>query len=452
MEQLVKEGMNIARLNFSHGSLEVHRHYIHTLREIATATGTPLAILQDLPGKKPRIGRLSRKWVSLKNNARVRLTAREVPGDEQVVSIDPPILLQAVREGDAILLNEGAIHLRAVSVTATDIECQVVRGGVLKPRMGLTLPGVSVPGPALTEQDLNFLSFGVEHQVDLIALSFVDKAADVAEAKKLLNQKGADIPVIAKIERREAIDNLLEILHAADGIMVARGDLGLEMPLTQVPVLQKEIIRHCNRLGKPVITATQMLESMVRSPSPTRAEASDVANAVFDGSDALMLSAETSVGRYPVEATRMMRRIIEQAEMALPYERLLAEKEADLEPRTDDAISFAACHIAHQLGAAAIVAFTFSGSTAWRVSKYRPRVPVLALTPHPTTLKKLALAWGVYPVEVVEPPTVDGLLELGAKLARELGYASAGDLVVITAGIPLSVPGTTNLVKVTRIM
>lgn len=451
IRSLVQAGMSVARLNFSHGSHEAHAEYIRNIREVAVETGLPVAILQDLPGRKLRTGSLRDSQVKLKKDAVITLTTQSIVGDEQRLSVNLPTLSQDVRTGNEILLGDGDIQLKVTAVVGKDVQCRTVSGGRLKSRMGVTIPGVSLSGPFLTEEDKQHLLFGLEHQVDLVALSFVSRAEDVAEVRKFLQGKGKDIPLISKIERRQAVDNFEKILSLSDGIMVARGDLGLEIPLPQVPIVQKEIIRKCNHAGKPVITATQMLESMVHSPSPTRAEVTDVANAVLDGSDAIMLSAETSVGRFPIAATGMMCRIAEEAEATLPYERLLTQKGADLEPTTDDAISYGACHIAHQLRASAIVAFTFSGSTAWRVSKYRPGVPILALTPRADTRLKLALAWGVYPFQVEEPPTIKGLFTLAAKLAKELGVAKAGDLIIITAGIPLGVPGTTNLLKVERV-
>jgi pyruvate kinase len=269
--------------------------------------------------------------------------------------------------------------------------------------------------------------------------------------RNFLKKRGADIPLIAKIEKWEALENLDKILAASDGLMVARGDLGIEIPLERVPLAQKEIIRKCNRAGKPVITATQMLESMIEAPHPTRAEVTDIANSIFDGTDAIMLSGETSIGRYPVEAVQVMMKIAQITEAALPYSKMLLDKGADLEPKTDDAISYAACHTAHQLGAAAIVAFTSSGSTARRVAKYRPGIPILSATPSPRQRRRLLISWGVYPYEVAETSDVADLLAQGTRLSLETGVAQKGDLIVITAGIPIGVEGTTNLLKVERV-
>lgn len=451
IERLVEAGMNVARLNFSHGTYETHERCIYNVREVAARKGLPIPIMQDLPGQKPRIGNLPGGEVRLDKGAKLVLTIRNVPGNERELPINLPSLPQGISMGSEVLLDDGALRLKVESATKTDIKCKVIDGGVLKSRRGILFPGIRLPGPFLTEQDIKHLSFGIDHEVDFIALSFVSRAAEVMEVKKILKERGADIPLIAKIERPEAVANLEEIISIADGVMVARGDLGVEIPLPKVPEVQKKVIRRCNHIGKSVITATQMLESMTSSASPTRAEVTDVANAIFDGSDAIMLSAETSIGKYPVEATLMMRQIAEEAEAALPYEEILLEKGKDLEPRTDDAISYDACHAAHQLKAVAIIAFTTAGSTALRVSKYRPKAPILAPTPSAVTRRRLSLAWGVYPLEAAEPSSVDALFEQGASLAKEIGVAKKGDLIVIVAGIPIGMPGITNLLKVERI-
>jgi len=287
--------------------------------------------------------------------------------------------------------------------------------------------------------------------VDFVALSFIKEANDILKVRNSLRKKKRVPAIIAKIERPEALDNLNEILEASDGAMVARGDLGIEIPIQRVPIVQKEIIQKCNHLGKPVIVATQMLESMVNVPRPTRAEVTDVANAIFDGADTLMLSEETAIGNYPVEAVSMMVQIALEAEAALPYEEILAKKGKDLQPQTDDAISYAACHTAHQLGAAAIIAFTSSGSTARRVAKYRPKVPIIAITPSPVTQRQLSLSWGVHAFQIPEPSKIAVLFARGARVAKRAGLAHDGDLVVITGGVPIGISGSTNLLKVERV-
>jgi pyruvate kinase len=451
VERLVRAGMNVARLNLSHGDEKQHVALIRTVREAAAKLGVPVAVLLDLPGPRYRTGELQSGQVNLKKGARLVLTARAVPGDEREVSLNPPDLVRDVAPGNEILLDDGAIRLVVRQKTDTDLVCSVAQGGVLKPRRGIDAPGVKLSAPFVNETMERQLRFAIAQRVEYIALSFVSKARDVMQVKSLLAGRGAPPPVISKIERRDAVRNFDSILRASDGIMVARGDLGVNISLEKVPLVQKDCIRKSNRWGKPVITATQMLESMVQSPRPTRAEVADVANAVWDGTGAVMLSAETAVGSYPVEAVTVMCRIAREMEAALPYEHRLAQRAGDLEPHTDDAIAYDACNTAHQLGAKAIVAFTESGSTAWRVSKYRPRVPVLALTPNEAVRQRLSLAWGVYPHLSSRISSVDDLFAEGRALALQVGAARKGDLVVITGGVPIGVPGTTNLLKVEQV-
>lgn len=448
MKELLKAGMNVARINFSHGTPKEHANYIKSLRQVSKQTGLPLAIMQDLPGPKNRIGKLKKGSVELKENSGFILTTKEILGDDRMVSVGLPDLPRCVKPGDMIFLDDGAIKLKVTSTTKTDVYCQVVAGGNLSGEKGINIPGITWEAPTITEEDWKHLVFGLKHNVDFVALSFIREADDIVKVRDFLKKKKGAPAIIAKIERREALDNLEEILAAADGAMVARGDLGVEIPIQRVPIVQKEIIRRCNLLGKPVIVATQMLESMVNSPRPTRAEVTDVANAIFDGADAVMLSEETAIGNYPLEAVSMMAQIAMEAEAAFPYEEVLANKGKDIQPQTDDAISYAACHTANQLGAAAIIAFTFSGSTARRVSKYRPKVPILAITPNRSTQRQLALSWGVYALQIPEPSNIAALFSRGARVAKRTRLARNGDLVVITGGIPIGVPGSTNLLKV----
>ncbi len=451
IERLINLGMNVARLNLSHGTLEEHARYIRIIRNLAKKSGSPVAILADLPGPKLRAKTWQGREVELVEGENIVLTTSEVPQDERQISIGLPNLPWGIRVGEVVLLDDGAMQLSVRSITDTEVLSLVLVGGLLKPGKGIVIPKVTFPGPFLSQQDQHLLSFAVESGVDFIALSFVSKAEDVIEVREMLSKGGTYLPLIAKIERSEAVNHFGEILGLADGIMVARGDLGVEVPLEQLPLIQKEIIRKCNCAGKPVITATQMLESMTYSSSPTRAEITDVANAILDGSDAIMLSAETSTGKYPVQAMTMMSRIRSETEKALPYNHILVDRRTALSPQVDDAISYNACHTAHQLSAAAIVAFTKSGSTAQRVSKYRPKVPIVAITPCEPVYLSLALVWGVHPFVVPEPASVDELFACGIELVSQQGFAREGDLVVITAGIPIGVPGTTNLLKVERI-
>jgi pyruvate kinase len=451
IKELLQAGMDVARINFSHGIHKEHASYIRTLQQAAKQAGVPLGIMQDLPGPKNRTGKLKKGAIELTKNADFVLTTKEVLGDEHRVSVGLPDLPKNVKPGDMIFIDDGAIELKVVATSKTEVSCQIVTGGKLGEDKGINIPGITWDAPTITEDDWNHLLFGLKNNVDFIALSFIREANDVIKVRSFLQKKKKTPALIAKIERREALDNLDEILEVADGAMVARGDLGIEIPIQRVPIVQKEIIQKCNRLGKPVIVATQMLESMVNSPRPTRAEVTDVANAIFDGADALMLSEETAVGSYPVEAVSMMSQIALEAETALPYEEILTNKGKDLQPQTDDAISYAACHTAHQLGAAAIIAFTSSGSTARRVAKYRPRVPILAITPSQVTQRQLSLSWGVRAFQIPEPSKIAVLFTRGARVAKRTGLAQDGDLVVITGGVPIGISGSTNLLKVEKV-
>jgi pyruvate kinase len=452
LERLIRAGMNVARLNLSHGTEREHARYIQTIRKLSQRLGTNIAILMDLPGPKYRTGKLKGGQAILRKGAQLVLTTRKVEGDAAVVSVSLPNLPQEIRLGDTVLIDDGAIQLRVLGKEGSEIKCRVTAGGVLTEGRGLVVPGMRTSSPFITDALRGNIAFAIREKPDYLALSFVSRAEDVAETRAIIRNNGADIPIIAKIERGGAVSKFDSILAESDGIMVARGDLGVDIPLERVPLLQKEFIQKCNRAGKPVITATQMLESMVNAARPTRAEVTDVANAIFDGTDATMLSAETSIGRYPVAAVRTMAKIAKEVENKLPYEQLLAERGRWLEQQTDELISYSACHTAHSLGAVAIVAFTQSGSTAGRVSKYRPRVPILAITPSDVVSGRLLLRWGVYPFHIAEASSVDGLFATGARLAKDLGLAQPGELIVITGGVPIGVAGSTNLLKVEKIL
>jgi pyruvate kinase len=446
--QLIRAGMNVARLNLSHGTPREHARHIQTVRKLSHRLAIPVAILMDLPGPKYRIGKLEDGQARLKKGARVVLTTRQVEGDDGVIPVNLPTLPQDVKAGDTVLLDDGAMQLKVLERQGTEVMCKVMVGGILTEGRGLVVPGMRTSGPFITDALRESISFAIEQQPDYLAISFVRTAEDVNGVKAILHENDADIPIIAKIERGVAVKKFDGILATSEGIMVARGDLGVDIPLEKVPLVQKEIIRKCNRAGKPVITATQMLESMVSAPRPTRAEVTDVANAIFDGTDAVMLSAETSIGNYPVQTVKMMARIAREAEAELPYEQMLSERGRWLEQNTDDLISYSACHTAHILGAVALVAFTQSGSTAGRVSKYRPRMPILAITPDTVVLERLMLHWGVYPFQTASPASAEELFATGARLSKKLGLARPGDLIVITGGIPVEAAGSTNLLKV----
>ncbi|MFC1917244.1 pyruvate kinase [Chloroflexota bacterium] len=452
VERLLKAGMNVARLNLSHGKHEIHYQYIQTIRKTSQRLGLPVAILMDIPGPKYRIGKLKDSHITLKKGDIINLTTKEIEGDTTLIPVNLPRLPKDVKVGGLILLDDGAIELKVLGKTATEIRCRVNAGGILTESRGLVVPGMPPSGPFITDSLHKHLLFAIGNQPDYLALSFVSSARDVSGVRALLQKINADIPIIAKIERVEAVNNFDSILSTSDGIMVARGDLGVDIPLERVPLVQKEIIRKCNRAGKPVITATQMLESMVNIARPTRAEVTDVANAIFDGTDATMLSAETSIGKYPVAAVKMMAKIATETESMLPHESLLKEKDAWIEQTTDELISYSACHIAQSLGARAIVAFTQSGSTAKRVSKYRPRVPVLAITPSSVVASRLLLYWGVYPFPIGgQLSSVDELSATATKLVRDIGMAKPGELIVVTGGVPIGVTGSTNLLKVDKV-
>ncbi|MCX6006041.1 MAG: pyruvate kinase [Chloroflexi bacterium] len=451
VNQLIVSGMNVARINASHGTIEEHGEYVATLRAEADKLKAPLAILLDLPGPKDRTGKVKKGGVKLKEGAEFILTTRDILGDENQVSVDLPELPHHVKLGQEIFLDDGLIKLEVTSITHRDVNCRVIIGGRLFDNKGVTVPGVTWDVDSVTEEDWKSLDFAVKQGIDFVGLSFVSKAADVIEVKKFLQKNNSPAQIIAKIERTEALNNFDAILKAADGVMVARGDLGVQIPIQKVPIVQKELILKCNHVGKPVIVATQMLESMVDSPLPTRAEATDVANAIFDGADAIMLSEETAIGHYPVETVKMMSLIALEAEAALPYHEYLASRGKDLQPLTDDAISYAACHTAHQLGAKAIVAYTASGSTARRVSKYRPETPIIAVTANETTRRQLSLSWGVTALKISQPKVILSMFKAAASAVKKCGFAKAGDLVVVTAGIPMGKSGTTNMLKVETI-
>ncbi len=451
IERLIRAGMDVARLNLSHGKHREHARHIQTVRKLSQRLAIPVAVLMDLPGPKYRTGKLKDGQAVLKKGAQVILTTKQVEGNDKVIPVNLPTLTRDVKAGDTVLLDDGAMQLKVLEGRDTEVSCKVMVGGILTEGRGLVVPGMRTSGSFITDALRECILFAVKQQPDYLALSFVSNAEDIAEVRAILHENNGDVPIIAKIERGEAVDKFDSILVASEGIMVARGDLGVDIPLEKVPLVQKEIIRKCNEAGKPVITATQMLESMVNAPRPTRAEVTDVANAIFDGTDAIMLSAETSIGKYPVQAVKMMAKIAREAEDKLPYEEILSERGKWLEQETDELISYSACHTAHRLGAVALVAFTQSGSTAGRVSKYRPRMPILAITPSTVGVGRLLLHWGVHPFQIAKASSVDDLFITGAKLSKELGLAKPGDLIVITGGVPVGIAGSTNLLKVEKI-
>ncbi len=447
---LMEAGADVFRLNFSHGQHDALTETVALIRQISRNRRRAVAILGDLQGPKIRTGMMRGDVMTLTSGESVVITTADVLGEDGVIPTTYKALPQDVSVGDRILLDDGLLELQVAKISGEQVHCLVLVGGQLKNRKGMNLPGVAVSAPALTEKDLADLEFCIEQELDYLALSFVRTAAEVIELKKLLAQRGASIQVIAKIEKPEAVEAFAEILAAADGIMVARGDLGVEINSEKVPLIQKRIIRQCNLAGKPVITATQMLESMVNNPRPTRAETSDVANAILDGTDAVMLSAETASGDYPCEAVEMMVRV------AVDVERDPQLKEQFFHPLLEtsgtrsltEAIGQAACRVAKNVGAAAILAFTQTGSTAALVAKYRPPMPVYAVTPTLAVRRRMALYAGVRSIRVdIEGDTEAQIRSVDAAVI-DAGVLNKGDIVVITMGSPLSDSGTTNLLKV----
>lgn len=446
IEKLIHAGMDAARLNFSHGEKKDHITRIRLIRQASMRAGKPIAIIQDLQGPKLRVGDMLNDGVTLKRGTAVTLTTQKVVGTSSMISITYPRLAKDLRPGDTVLFDDGRLELRVVRRSGKVLRCKVIRGGTLKSHKGVNLPGANLTLPSLSPKDRQDIRFGIERGVDYIALSFVRSASDIEATRSFIRKAGADIPIIAKIEKPEAILNLDEIIQAADGIMVARGDLGVEMSPEQVPLLQKLIIRACNDAEKPVITATQMLESMIENPQPTRAEASDVANAILDGTDCVMLSGETAVGKHPVQALAVMARIAVQAETSL--EPIPPDKHIG---GLDESVAHAACRAAAEQHARAIVTFTQSGSTALLVSKHRPAADIIAPTPFERVARKVSLYWGVIPVILKTKKTTDDMIRSVEAIMLEKDLARKRDLIVITAGVPIGVAGSTNMMKIHRV-
>jgi len=451
LERLVLAGLNVARLNFSHGDRETKLEIIRDLRDVSGRLDRPVAILQDLAGPKIRIGRFADGPVELSSGQVFILTARDVPGDDREVSLVYRDLPRDVKAGDTLLLADGALHMTVEKIDGPDVVCRVEVGGELGSNKGINLPSGTVSAPILDEKDVADLRFGLEQGVDLVALSFVRTAADVRACRAVMAEAGRRVPIIAKIEQREGIANIEEILALVDGIMVARGDLGVEIPMENVPAIQKSLIARANAVGKPVITATQMLKTMVDSPRPTRAEVSDVANAILDGSDAVMLSEETAVGDHPVAAVETMARIAEAAEAGFPFREWSARFAVAERLSADEAVARAAVQMADEIGAAAIITLTRSGSTTQLVAKHRPSQPILAMTDEPETWRRLALIWGAVPMMAEPRDDLDELERDAVRLAVDCGCCRPGQTVVVTAGLPLHRTGHTNVIKIVEI-
>lgn len=449
--KLMEAGMNVARLNFSHGDHDEHLARINNIRETAKKAGKNIGILLDTKGPEIRTHNMENGSIELIAGSTVIISMEEVEGTAEKFSVSYPGLINDIRTGSNILLDDGLIALEVTDIKRenSEIVTKILNSGTLKNKKGVNVPGVSVNLPGMTEKDANDILFGIEQGVDFIAASFVRRATDVLEIRQLLEENGAShVHIIPKIENQEGVDNIDEILEVSDGLMVARGDLGVEIPTEAVPLVQKQLISKCNESGKPVITATQMLDSMQRNPRPTRAEASDVANAIFDGTDAVMLSGETAAGSYPVEAVQMMSNIALSAEKALNHEDILSYLSKNSEHNMTDAICQSVAHTAINLDVGAIVTPTESGHTARMVSKYRPKAPIVAVTSNEEIVRRLSLVWGVYPQIGQKVSSTDEMLENAVTESLNSNLVKHGDLIIITGGVPVGEKGTTNLMKI----
>ncbi len=450
LSQLIDAGMNVTRLNFSHGDFEEHGQRIINIREAAAKAGKNIGILLDTKGPEIRTHTMENGGLELEKGKNIIVSMKEVVGTLDKFSVSYEGLIDDVHEGSKILLDDGLIGLEVTKIDKANGEIHTVtNNSCAKKKKGVNVPGVSVNLPGITEKDANDIVFGIEQGIDFIAASFVRRASDVLEIRQLLEEHNAShIHIIPKIENQEGVDNIDEILEVSDGLMVARGDLGVEIPAEEVPLVQKMLIKKCNAQGKPVITATQMLDSMQRNPRPTRAEASDVANAIFDGTDAIMLSGETAAGSYPVEAVQTMHNIASRAEQALDSSAILSARIKDCEHNMTDAIGQSVAHTAINLDVNAIVAPTESGHTARMISKYRPKAPIVAVTSDDSVTRRLALVWGVFPTMGQKASTTDEMLQMAVDESMNSGLTKHGDLIVITAGVPIGESGTTNLMKI----
>ncbi len=448
MRKLIRSGMDAARFNFSHGSHEEHLGRLNKLKAVRDSMSRPVATILDTKGPEIRIKSFDVKKIDLEAGNTFTLTTADEVGNASRVSVTYPQLHQEVAPGMEILIDDGLVALKVEEIQGQDIRCVVENGGSLSANKSINIPGVHIHLPALTEKDISDLEFAVKNDFDYIAASFVRRAADVQAVREVLDSFGGqDVKIISKIENQEGVDNIDEILEASDGIMVARGDLGVEIPAARVPILQKQIIRKGLKVGKPIITATQMLDSMIRNPRPTRAEVSDVANAVFDGTSCVMLSGETAGGKYPLEALNAMVGIVEEAEQSINYWRQFQKHRVTPEPNINDAITHTCCLTAMDLDAKAILAATNSGRTARMICRFRPACPVAALTMQEKVRRQLAISWGVYPFLTGEVNSTDRIFSLSVECAVKEGLVKNGDTVVITAGVPLGRSGSTNLIK-----
>ena len=449
LKELIKSGLNVCRLNFSHGNYEEHGKRIENIKAARNEMKLPIAILLDTKGPEIRTGKFSSPEVNLVEGQNFIITMEDVLGDETKCTVSYKELVNDVKPGNQILIDDGLVGLAVKEIKGQEILCIVQNAGTIKDNKGVNVPNVKINLPAITPKDKKDIEFGIEQGIDFIAASFVRKASDVLAIREILEEHNAtNIQIISKIENQEGVDNIDEILEVSDGLMVARGDLGVEIPTEDIPIVQKELIKKCNILGKPVITATQMLDSMIRNPRPTRAEVTDVANAIFDGTDAIMLSGETAAGKYPLESVKTMASIAIRAEQTLDYEELLKTKVKLRQLNITNAISHATCTTAIDLKASAIITATASGYTARMVSSYRPSAPIIAATNSEMVMRQMGLVWGVYPLLAEKGLSTDDVFEKSVQSALDMDYISSGDLVVITAGVPVGIAGTTNLINV----
>ncbi|MGH4117341.1 pyruvate kinase [Clostridium sp.] len=449
LEQLILGGMDVARLNFSHGTHAEQKTRVDRVKKVREKLNIPVPLLLDTKGPEIRLGKFEKGEVILEENNEFVLVNENILGTEARSTITHKELYKAVKIGTRILINDGLVAMEVQDVVGKDIHCKILNGGAVSNNKGVNIPETDTHLPAITEQDIKDLKFAVENEFDFIACSFVRKASNVIEVREILKKYGGqDIMIISKIENREGVNNFDEILKVSDGIMVARGDLGVEIPTEEVPIVQKMIIKKCYESGKPVITATQMLDSMIKNPRPTRAESSDVANAVYDGTSAVMLSGETAVGIYPVESVEIMVKIAQTAEKSIDYGSKFTAMRFNMVENVTNAISYATCAIALQLKAAAIISETKSGQTAKMISRFRAYCPIIATTSNPRVQRQLCISWGVIPLLVREALNVEEMFDIGVEKALEINLLKQGDTIVITAGGPVGVVGTTNLLKV----
>ena len=450
LEQLINNGMNVARLNFSHGTHEEHLAKIKTIRRIRRKLNVPVAIMLDTKGPEIRTGNFKVDEIFLKPGDIFTLTTRDVEGDQSIVSVSYDGLPDDVSVGSEIYIDDGLVQLEVIEIKdGTDVVCKALNNGILSDHKGVNLPGSKTNLPAITPKDVDDIKFGIENDIDIIAASFVRKKEDVYDIRKVLEDHGGEhIKIISKIESQEGVDNLDEIIEASDGIMVARGDLGVEIRTELIPLVQKEVIRKCNDAAKPVITATQMLDSMIRNPRPTRAETTDVANAIIDGTDCVMLSGETAGGKYPIEAVKTMRNICVTTELSDDFYQNIYDVKIKSANTTTNSIAKSTKNIAEELNAQAIISCTASGNTSRVISKFKPKTNIIAATISDRVARQLSIVWGVYPIVIQEAKETDELIERAIVGALSEEYVKEGDLTVVTAGIPLGVSGTSNLIKV----